>query len=131
MARSIVLRCALTGAMAALVLCALPAQAQWKWRDAAGHVQYSDLPPPSGTPEKDILGRPAAQQRRAAAAAQRRHVCTLPSTSAYGRAQKRPFQLYRRPAARPRRGRGGRHRTSGPTLPRGRASTLRTARNTM
>jgi len=69
MARSIVLRCALAGAMAALVLVALPAQAQWKWRDGAGHVQYSDLPPPSGTPEKDILGRPAAQQRRAAAGA--------------------------------------------------------------
>ena len=69
MARSIVPRCALAGAMAALVLVALPAQAQWKWRDAAGHVQYSDLPPPSGTPDKDILGRPAAQNRAAAAAA--------------------------------------------------------------
>ncbi|WP_422016005.1 DUF4124 domain-containing protein [Roseateles sp.] len=34
------------------------AQAQWKWRDAKGNVQYSDMPPPSGTPEKDILQRP-------------------------------------------------------------------------
>lgn len=33
---------------------------QWKWKDATGAVQYSDRPPPSGTPEKDILSRPAA-----------------------------------------------------------------------
>lgn len=38
---------------------AFPAQAQWKWRDAGGKIQYSDLPPPNGTPEKDILQRPA------------------------------------------------------------------------
>ncbi len=35
------------------------AQGQWKWRDANGKVQYSDRPPPQGTPEKDILARPA------------------------------------------------------------------------
>lgn len=34
------------------------AHAQWKWRDAKGAVQYSDTPPPPGTPEKDILQRP-------------------------------------------------------------------------
>jgi len=38
---------------------AFPAHAQWKWRDAGGKIQYSDLPPPNGTPEKDILQRPA------------------------------------------------------------------------
>ena len=36
-----------------------PAMAQWKWRDKAGHTQYSDLPPPLGTPEQDILQRPS------------------------------------------------------------------------
>ena len=46
----------------ALVLAA-SAQAQWKWRDAKGNVQYSDLPPPQGTPEKDILQRPPGQTR--------------------------------------------------------------------
>jgi len=46
----------------ALVLAA-SAQAQWKWRDARGNVQYSDLPPPQGTPEKDILQRPPGQAR--------------------------------------------------------------------
>ena len=44
--------------------------AQWKWRDKAGVVQYSDLPPPNGTADKDVLQRPTTtQQRRAAAAA--------------------------------------------------------------
>ncbi len=38
---------------------ALPAAAQWKWRDKNGQTQYSDLPPPLGTPDTDILQRPA------------------------------------------------------------------------
>jgi len=45
----------------------LPAAAQWKWRDKSGQIQYSDLPPPPGVAEKDILQRPnSAAQRRAA-----------------------------------------------------------------
>ncbi|MFO1294365.1 MAG: DUF4124 domain-containing protein [Rubrivivax sp.] len=52
----------------ALVVLA-PAQAQWKWRDAAGRVTASDRPPPMEIAEKDILARPPAPQRRAAAAA--------------------------------------------------------------
>jgi len=43
---------------------ALPAQAQWKWKDANGKVQYSDRPPPQGTPDKDILLRPPGQELR-------------------------------------------------------------------
>ena len=42
--------------------CALMAtageQAHWKWRDANGHIQYSDLPPPKTVAPKDILIRP-------------------------------------------------------------------------
>lgn len=60
----------------ALVLTALlglglsaPAAAQWKWRDGGGRIQYSDLPPPPGVAEADILQRPAAAQRRVASAA--------------------------------------------------------------
>jgi hypothetical protein len=49
-------------------LLASPAEAQWKWKDKAGRVQYSDLPPPAGTPEADILGKPGAQRPAAAAA---------------------------------------------------------------
>jgi hypothetical protein len=44
-------------------LLALPAQAQWKWRDKAGQTQYSDLAPPAGTPEADILQRPNSNTR--------------------------------------------------------------------
>ena len=45
------------------VLCiALPAQAQWKWKDANGKIQYSDLPPPAGTPDANVLQRPPGQQ---------------------------------------------------------------------
>jgi hypothetical protein len=50
-------------------LLAVPAQAQWKWRDKNGQTQYSDLPPPSGIADADILQRPSAAQRGAAAAA--------------------------------------------------------------
>lgn len=54
---------ALLAALAA-ALVALPAEAQWKWKDKSGHVQYSDLPPPAGTPEQDILAKPGAQKGR-------------------------------------------------------------------
>lgn len=47
------------GVLASLVvLASAPAHAQWKWRDATGRVQYSDRPPPPGTPAKDILQSP-------------------------------------------------------------------------
>lgn len=52
-------------AVLAASLIALPAAAQWKWRDKGGHVQYSDLPPPAGTADNDILARPSATMRRA------------------------------------------------------------------
>lgn len=47
------------------LLLAASAQAQWKWRDAKGNVQYSDLPPPPGVADKDILQRPPAAVRAA------------------------------------------------------------------
>lgn len=54
------LRKALRPTLLALLCLAMAgaAQAQWKWRDARGNVQYSDMPPPPGTPDKDILQRP-------------------------------------------------------------------------
>lgn len=42
---------------------AMPAHAQWKWRDANGRITASDLPPPREVPEKDILQRPNAAVR--------------------------------------------------------------------
>ena len=52
-----------TAALLAFVIgatLALPAAAQWKWRDSSGRVQYSDTPPPPNVPDKDILLRPSA-----------------------------------------------------------------------
>lgn len=60
---------ALTCAAILGALLAVPAQAQWKWRDKNGQTQYSDLPPPAGIAESDILQRPNAAQRAAPAAA--------------------------------------------------------------
>lgn len=54
-------------ALLVLALVATGAMAQWKWKDANGRVQYSDLPPPAGVAEKDILQRPAAARRVVAA----------------------------------------------------------------
>lgn len=42
---------------------ALPAAAQWKWRDRNGVVQYSDTPPPNGIPAQDVLQKPNPNQR--------------------------------------------------------------------
>jgi len=60
---SVVVLSALLGAVIAL-----PAAAQWKWRDKGGQIQYSDLPPPPGISDQDILQRPGTAQRRAAVA---------------------------------------------------------------
>ena len=43
---------------ASLLVLALPAQAQWTWKDERGQVQYSDLPQPKGKPAERILLRP-------------------------------------------------------------------------
>ena len=67
---------ALLTAALALTL-ALPVSAQWKWRDKSGQTQYSDLPPPVGVAEQDILQRPVVGQRKAQAA-------TVPSAPASG-----------------------------------------------
>ena len=44
----------------------MPAAAQWKWRDKNGQTQYSDLPPPAGVADQDILQRPTAGSHRRA-----------------------------------------------------------------
>ena len=60
--RSLVLLVALLGS-----LLAVPAHAQWKWKDKSGLIQYSDLAPPPGTLDADILQRPNVVQTRAVA----------------------------------------------------------------
>jgi hypothetical protein len=46
-----------------LSLLALPASAQWKWRDASGRITVSDLPPPRDVPPQNILQRPDTTAR--------------------------------------------------------------------
>jgi hypothetical protein len=44
------------------------AHAQWKWKDAAGRTQYSDLPPPASVPDSAIIARPSGATRARPAA---------------------------------------------------------------
>lgn len=61
-------RLALLCSLVTLGLVALPASAQWKWRDKSGRITVSDIPPPRDIAPADILQRPdpAATQRPAA-----------------------------------------------------------------
>jgi type IV secretory pathway VirB10-like protein len=53
-------------ALAAAVSLAWAQTGTWKYRDAQGRIVVSDLPPPSGVQDKDILERPNVPVRRAA-----------------------------------------------------------------
>ncbi len=63
--------------------------AQWKWRDADGRITVSDLPPPRGIPDRDILSRPdpAEATRRTAAPAP---AASAPAVAAPGAAPAPP-----------------------------------------
>ncbi len=52
---------------AALLSLAMPAQAQWQWRDESGRRVFSDRPPPPSVPEAVIVSRPRADKRQPAA----------------------------------------------------------------
>lgn len=56
----------LVGVATLIVSTSATAGMQWKWKDANGNIQYSDRPPPYGTPDKNILSRPAAARAAAA-----------------------------------------------------------------
>ena len=58
----------LIGLAVAGMACVAPAVAQWKWYDKNRQVQYSDIPPPLGTPDKDIVQRPKIAENALAAA---------------------------------------------------------------
>lgn len=77
---------ALRPALVALLCLAVAgaAQAQWKWRDARGNVQYSDMPPPPGTPEKDILQRPYAARPNIIVAPPGAQAASAPKPAASG-----------------------------------------------
>jgi hypothetical protein len=46
--------------LSATLLTSLPVFAQYSWIDGTGHKVFSDRPPPSDTPQKNILSRRAA-----------------------------------------------------------------------
>jgi hypothetical protein len=58
-------RPALALCLAALATLASAQQSpsQWKWRDAAGQLHVSDMPPPAGVPNSAILERPTDVKR--------------------------------------------------------------------
>ena len=69
--------------VAALLLCmAIPAAAQWMWRDANGRVTASDIPPPREIPDKDILHRPSGANRASAAPATAAAAASAPASAA-------------------------------------------------
>ena len=79
---------------AVLLLGALPAHAQWMWKDKDGRVTASDLPPPRDVPEKDILQRPDLNARKPVVAA-----ASTPASAAPARPAVDPQLEARRRAA--------------------------------
>lgn len=61
---------------------ALPAHAQWKWRDKDGRVTASDLPPPREVLDKDIIARPPVPRRTSAQPAQPASAASAPGLAA-------------------------------------------------
>jgi hypothetical protein len=55
------------------------ATVQWKWRDANGQINASDMAPPAGVPERDILQRPTDQPKRGSSPAA---AASAPATTA-------------------------------------------------
>jgi hypothetical protein len=55
-------RCSLVAAVGLVAAAfALPAAAQWAWRDSTGRTVYSDRPPPASVKSEQILRQPSAQ----------------------------------------------------------------------
>jgi hypothetical protein len=71
------------GLLCAALFSALPAHAQWKWKDASGQVHISDRPPPADVPDTSIIQRPATPTaRRAVPAAANASVAASGPTAA-------------------------------------------------
>lgn len=91
---------------ALLALCALglalPAQAQWKWRDKDGRITVSDRPPPREVADKDILSRPVTAPRPAPAPVPAPGDAPAPTAAAAPAASAPPTALEREVQARRR-----------------------------
>ena len=64
------------------VAASLPAHAQYQWIDGSGRRVFSDQPPPTGTPQKNILKQPAARPAAPAPAADEAESSAADSTAA-------------------------------------------------
>jgi hypothetical protein len=71
-----------------LLLAAVPAAAQWKWKDARGQVVISDVPPPRDIPDRDVLQKPELLVRRPAG--QAAPVASAPAVEAVAKAKVDP-----------------------------------------
>lgn len=77
-------RTALALCLSTLSLFAAAQSSQWKWRDAAGQLHVSDMPPPASVPAASILERPTDLRRngRAVTPAPAAKAPTAPESSA-------------------------------------------------
>jgi len=86
-------------ALACMLLCANVAMAQpaqtvpWKYRDAQGRIVVSDLPPPAGVQDKDIIERPTVPVRRTMAPIQPASASAPASAAAAALAQRNDPEL--------------------------------------
>lgn len=67
---------------ATLFAMSLSATAQWQWIDKDGHKVFSDRPPSSDVPEKNILKRPGSQLKIADTPASSAPAAAAPGTAA-------------------------------------------------
>ncbi len=73
-----------------LALVAMPAAAQWKWRDAKGQAHASDIPPPRDVPEANIMQRPDPNVRASTPAASAPQVAQVAQVAQAASANARP-----------------------------------------
>jgi hypothetical protein len=64
-----------------LCVAAVPAVAQWKWKDARGQVVISDVPPPRDVPDQNVLQKPGVVNRRAATGAATTAAASAPAAT--------------------------------------------------
>ena len=83
------IRALLAGLAVAMCLASPGAWAQYKWKDSRGQTHVSDLPPPPGIPDKDVLQRPPP--RRSPSPAAPAAAASAPAATAVATAASRPL----------------------------------------
>ncbi len=73
--------------------------ANWKYRDTQGRIVVSDLPPPAGVQDKDILERPTTVVRRAPAPTAPASAAATPAPTAVAQGNDPELEARRKKAA--------------------------------